>query len=424
MRAVNIFAALALVAVSGCDLYFGGGDDDVCAYRAALTPVPQYRDPYTGLCQPFGDGAHCEPDACGYCTEPATDELPDWGMCNSECSGLDEQTCFATAGCFAALIQDPYGDEGPQFWGCWDSAPSGPIQGECALLSAHDCSRHDDCVAVYNAWSGVESADGTNSSFTYCAPEPAAFCLNNSECGADAYCDSSVCYQKPCPSCPNCGTCADTCYGICVPNLAKCEDVDCMSGTHCEEQCYSTDTKMYCEPVCVEDTSCANVDCFPGTTCAEVCGDDGNDNWTCHATCVPDHNPGECTGSVWCLLPDPPACPTGTTPGIRDGCYTGYCIPNAQCTTKDPGECSGDVFCLALPPQCPTGTVPGVQNGCYTGYCIPQSSCGPVPCETMTSESACLSRTDCKPIYTGDNCTCTANGCSCEDLTYARCEAN
>jgi hypothetical protein len=86
--------------------------------------------------------------------------------------------------------------------------------------------------------------------------------------------------------------------------------------------------------------------------------------------------PGECTGLVTCRTP-PPACPTQTTPGIWNGCWTGYCIPLATCG-HDAGTCK-NATCASQPPACPSGTVPGVSmyDGCWTGYCIPIDQCPP-----------------------------------------------
>jgi hypothetical protein len=48
------------------------------------------------------------------------------------------------------------------------------------------------------------------------------------------------------------------------------------------------------------------------------------------------------------------------------------CIPAGQRA----GSC-GLVTCRAVGPTCPTGTTPGVENGCYTGACIPTQFCAP-----------------------------------------------
>jgi len=46
-------------------------------------------------------------------------------------------------------------------------------------------------------------------------------------------------------------------------------------------------------------------------------------------------------------------------------------------------------------------------------------------CESVTSEAACVARTDCAAVYTGDNCVCNAAGvCQCDVLEFARCQAN
>jgi hypothetical protein len=42
-----------------------------------------------------------------------------------------------------------------------------------------------------------------------------------------------------------------------------------------------------------------------------------------------------------------------------------------------PGRCWDPVACDAAPPACPTGTVPGIANGCYTQACIPTDLCEP-----------------------------------------------
>lgn len=343
-RAVYV-AVLCLTAglASGCDLYFGGGDDTVCAYGTgtdgggAIAPAQEVRDPATGQCQyvGWGGGGGCD-TACGPCAEVTNDEAlpPDWGSCYGHCNGLDAGSCLATPGCYGAYLETS--DEAPDtFWACWDTAPSGPVGGSCANLDAYQCSRHDNCVGVFaNGQYGQQ--------FVYCEAEPTV---------------------DP-------GSCATT---------------TCGPGHHCEEQCYPSsdpttpNTMDSCSPVCVQDLTCASVDCGPGYSCADTCAVDSNGQVTCNATCVPSQNPGGCYGTITCATPSP-ACPMGTTPGTANGCYTGYCIPVNQC---------------------------------------------PLPaCETLSTEHACVSRGDCTPVYEGTNCTCYPNGCTCEILTYERCESH
>ncbi|HWO19049.1 MAG TPA: hypothetical protein VNO30_09735 [Kofleriaceae bacterium] len=56
-------------------------------------------------------------------------------------------------------------------------------------------------------------------------------------------------------------------------------------------------------------------------------------------------------------------------------------LPFAMCAPegKSPGSCYAAVTCDRAAPACPTQTTPGIANGCYTGGCIPTDLCGPVP---------------------------------------------
>ena len=282
MRRLVVFA---VVLSSGCDLYFnGGGDDEPCAYPAAdIAPAEQFRNPQTGACE--GWGYPCD-SRCGPCPETAgAIAPPDWGSCYSACEGLDETTCMGTSGCFATyLVPDP--DDGPTTYnGCWQTAPSGPVGGSCAGLDAHECSRHDNCIANYKQVDNRTTYYGPLE-FQSCAAEPAGSCTG----------------------------------------------VTCPPDSHCEEQC---DASGNCKPVCVADgSSCAVIDCAPGYECVDVCTDPGN----------------------------------GTPP---------YC----------------------------------------DGQCVASTAC-----EALADETSCKSRSDCTPVYLGDDCTCYPTGCTCEVLTYDRCE--
>jgi Cys-rich repeat protein len=406
---MNKSLALLVVLLGGCGLYWGGnGDDVVCNKAYEAVPADGFVDPSTGQCQYFGGGGTCD-TACGPC--PATGAgyaQPDWASCYTACSGLDQNSCEATAGCHADF-------EGGAFWQCVALPPAGVNpQGSCTGLDAQTCSEHDDCVSNYNY-----DASGSTS-YASCAPENQQYCLADSDCGSGQRCDTTVCNQ---PNCPPGSGCDSVCYGACVPDAA-CSNVDCGMGYHCEETCYPCDptTGMTCDntcyPSCVPDQTCATVDCGPGYTCAMECS-----SGTCYPACIPTNNgPGDCYGSVTCNSA-PPACPANTTPGVANGCYTGYCIPVSQCGPNDPGQCYAAVTCSAPAPSCPMGTLPGIANGCYTGYCIPTGSCEVPACETLTTEQACSSRTDCIPVYAGTDCTCTPSGCTCTTETYERCES-
>jgi hypothetical protein len=103
--------------------------------------------------------------------------------------------------------------------------------------------------------------------------------------------------------------------------------------------------------------------------------------------------------------------------------------PNAACGI----DCGADAHCEN---QC------GSDGSCQQ-LCVPNGACGlPCPlgevcailcdgteacvaadaCETITSESDCLARPDCAPLYDGMDCTCDASGnCTCASETFARC---
>jgi hypothetical protein len=427
MRAYLGLLCIALGAMlgAGCDLYFSG-DDDPCAnvdygYGGAPGIAYELRDPATGQCVP-GPGGYPYPcdDRCGPCPLAGEAAQPDMAACYGYCDGLDEASCQATDGCYAAYLDDPAIDTVNEYWGCWQTAPSGPVQGRCDGLDAHECSRHDDCTAHY--------AGGTyGAKFEACAPEPGAACLGDDDCGPGSRCDTSVCNAAP--GCGPNDPCPDVCYGVCVPTNLTCASVDCGPGYHCEDQCMGAGTMdttpmTTCAPVCVQNQECLNALCALGTTCIEVCQTDANGQITCGPQCVPDPNgnPGSCYGTVLCDAL-PPACPSGTVAGILNGCYTGYCIPTSACGPNDPGTCTGDVTCFANPPACPSGTVAGIVNGCWSGYCIPAGACPVMACEALTTESACASRNDCTPVYAGTNCTCYPGYCECETLTYERCQS-
>jgi hypothetical protein len=247
----NTQIAMALVFTACTD------NDDQCRFddlpSADSAPAIELRDPFSGVCQPFGfgGGGECN-DPCGRCP-PVADLVaqPDWGQCNAGCEGRDEASCKSTSACRAAYA-------GGTFHECWSVAPSGPVQGgDCTSLSAQECSRHDDCVAHHAPGSPIGA-------FTSCAPE----------------------------------------------------------------------------------------------------------------------------GSV-----------------------------------QDPGSCVGTITCATPQPTCPANTLPGKRNGCWTGYCIPLAQCDSLPACTTLAEVGCIGRSDCAPIYEGMNCTCNGTSCTCQTWTFDTCEA-
>jgi hypothetical protein len=405
-RMMRSWLVLGSLLVAGCNLYFGGDDQPPppCNYGDDIYE-PLLRNPQTGECESFGWGGGTCSDQCpcpGTANGGAVKSgvaMPDWASCGGACDALDEKTCLATAGCHAEYT----GFECPPnadctmapatitFWTCSAVAPSGPQEGgDCWSLDAQTCSEHDDCATTYQP----PAMGWTEHTFNQCIPEPGQVdACAGVDCGAGSHCEQQ-CY--PCDkSNPN-DTCMGGCSAVCVPDADSCATVDCAPGTHCEVQCNGP----ICDP-----------------------GPNGCPPQTCVVSCVPDAvDPGDCYQPVTCNSA-PPACPAGTTPGVANGCYTGFCIPVDQCT-HDPGTCDWNgVMCDLAPPACPMGTEPGVKNGCWSGYCIPDWACASTqPCASITDEKTCVSRSDCTPIYDGTHCTCDPSGCVCQDKTFARCE--
>jgi hypothetical protein len=401
-------ALLLLVMLGGCGLYWGNNsDDDVCnggAAGEALPPAQQLIDPSTGACTGWGGGGGCY-DSCGPCAEGTDIAEPDWASCYSACSDIQvEGACESTAGCHADYTV-VYTPGGPQqtFWKCVNTPPSGAIEGGgCANLDAQTCSEHDDCTSAYSTDSYG------NTKYASCANEADAAC-NAVDCGPGYHCEQE-CYP--------CGGGTDGSGGGSGggsgSGWGSGGGSGWGSGGGSGDGCMNS-----CSPACVPDQTCANVDCGPGYTCAMECS-----SGTCYPACIPSNNggPGDCYGMVTCNIA-PPQCPANTVAGVANGCWTGYCIPQSACGPNDPGQCYAPVTCGAPAPLCPTNTMPGVKNGCYTDFCIPIGDCEMPACETITDESTCELRMDCIPIYNGTNCTCSPNGCTCQDLTWERCES-
>jgi hypothetical protein len=91
-----------------------------------------------------------------------------------------------------------------------------------------------------------------------------------------------------------------------------------------------------------------------------------------------------------------------------DACQN-YCVQDLTCAAVD---CGPGYTCAEV---CEVDA-----NGVST--CHP-SCVADQACEALASEDTCKARSDCTPVYDGQNCTCTLSGCSCEVLTYERCQS-
>jgi hypothetical protein len=325
--------------LAGCGL-FTGDDQHVCPLSTgAGQPAQGFRNPSTGICtyespQPVDCNdpeCPCERPGGGAIVnivQPKVPAQPDagpsmvGGECNGPCASLGEQACLANTACHASYLDS---GTGTSFWSCWDIAPEAPQRLGCLGQDAFTCSIIPSCVSVY----AEDSND--NTSFETCLDITL-------DCDAPGYHAIEECTGVTCPQ---------------------------GGGSACG-----------CEELCVPDDPTCSVPCPPGDTCMEECAPDG----TCQSTCVP--------------------------------------------STLDPGQCSGPISCTTAPPACPVGTTAGIENGCWTGYCIPNVDCGPAACASLTDEASCTARPDCEAVYMGSNCTCDAGGCTCTTLTYERCESN
>ncbi len=175
---IAMLAALmipATVTLSGCELWFGQGQCDY-GNGDGDQEANGLLNPYTGQCEYYYGGGGG--NTCGdYGGANDLAPLPDWGQCLSTCTGLDEETCLATAGCRAGYLGDcPEGFDCDgttyTFYECWEVSPAGPVQGDCNGLDAYECSLHDDCVAHhYPAGENFEAPGIGN--FGYCVAEVA-----------------------------------------------------------------------------------------------------------------------------------------------------------------------------------------------------------------------------------------------------------
>jgi hypothetical protein len=318
-----------LILVTGCDLYFTGGDDDDCAFEATSIAAEELRNPDTGQCEPFGFGGcdnPCEP--CVAEADPG--QLPDWGSCFAGCESFDETSCISQPGCRAVYDANSDVDEPPRFHECWAIAPSGPAPGSCEDLDAYECSRHENCSAYYDDTSGFMT-------FSSCKTETALGCFGDEECGPTAHCSTSDGECLPPPGCEEGETCPAVCYGKCISDGDVCSNVSCAPGSHCEAQCSGCDgangpCDPSCQPVCVPDQdACTAITCGPGFECVETCQSIDPNNpgcGICDAACVPV---GTCES-----LPDETTC-TG-----RADCRAVYL--GESCTCYSNGTCNCEVL--------------------------------------------------------------------------------
>jgi len=195
--------------------------------------------------------------------------------------------------------------------------------------------------------------------------------------------------SDPCSPCPATGAAEDQAipdWGECYSQCESLDESTCRATSGCRAA-YAGNSFYQCWATAMSGP-------IQGGTCA------GLDAYGCsqHDDCVAIH--GGTTSSI----------------GTFQSCA-------AEGTVQDPGSCVGAITCAEAEPACPMGTIAGRRNGCWTHYCIPYAQCDSLPaCDSLT-ESACIQRTDCSPIYEGQNCTCNGQSCTCQSWTFDSCKS-
>lgn len=315
----------------------------------------------TGCDLYFTDGD----DDCLVATTIAAEELrnPDTGQCEPFGWGGGCGPCGPCAEVDLAPPPD------------WGSCFAG-----CEVLDEASCIDQAGCRAVYDANSNVDEPPRFLECWAIAPSGPAGGSCENLdayECSrhenCSAYYDTdggpltfSSCRPeaiKGCFSDDECGPAAhcSTSDGECLPPPG------CEEGQNCPAVCYGK---------CIADGEvCSNVSCEPGSHCeaqCEACDGPGCETF-CQPVCVKDQS--------LCAAID---CQPGFT-----------CVET--CQADDPNN-----------PGC----------GICDAQCVPIGTC-----ESLADEATCAGRADCRSVYVGESCECYSNGtCSCEVLTYERCE--
>ena len=220
-------------------------------------------------------------------------------------------------------------------------------------------------------------------------------CYDDPSCNGDP-----VCYDND--DCTG-GYVCDTVYNECEWSGWCADDVDCGDGFVCDYRDTCVPGEQPPDPCLVND------DCEVGEAC---------DVWSgnCYYTdvCASDEDCADLTAeNTFCNVE-------------RSTCEP---CPEVGCPV-DPGFCDGPVLCEDLPPDCAQGTTAGIRDGCYTGECIPDGDCTS-HCSAIDDEIDCDAEQACESTYHGVNCTNPEGGpctdpnvqCTCESFVFDECVA-
>jgi len=230
-----------------------------------------------------------------------------------------------------------------------------------------------------------------------------------------------VCDPQCGQSCPELGIPAPPAWATCNGACESLTETQCLATSDCHAA-YQDDSAASpvfwgcwdLPPTVAAHGSCANLD---SQTCSE------------HDDCIslytgPVNQPPNFVPSFESCADEPTGPCGGVTCDAGKLCVVTPTAPTATACepTATAGACTG-LTCTQPAPNCPSGTTPGIgASGCYTNYCIPDAECAAPACATLTTESACTARSDCDTVYDGSNCTCDDNGCTCQTETFLRCQ--
>lgn len=156
---------------------------------------------------------------------------------------------------------------------------------------------------------------------------------------------------------PDCGPCPAIdrapipTWGICGSECDALGETECSANQSC---------RVVRDARCAIDGNCATdyVGCFP----IDMQPDPSID-------CFAAQTGWDCSRSASCTALHEAPCATALDPQCSQP--FAMCIPEGG----SPGRCHEPATCRAVAPACPTGTMPGVANGCWTGACIPTRLC-------------------------------------------------
>jgi hypothetical protein len=404
-----VLALGALLLLPSCTFYFGDDDDD-CAGATAPEWQQDLLNPYTADCESV-----YPPGGCGF-DAPAQDDSirdypaqQDWAQCFA-CQGLSEYQCLASDGCRGLYQELEWcAEDGscgwtPFFETCVGTAPSGPVRGgECLYLDAYECSRHDDCIAFHH---------GVPGEFTRCDREPPVVCdgggapppappplrdPESGQCVADpAYPNPNPnpCLPLPTPTQPD--DPADYPDAGSAPTPPD-GDGDSGSGGGADQPIpppQATDWGVcggFCETL-------GEADCKAADACRAIYAN----------SCAPNTD---------CWIPVFEACwPTAPSgPIAGGGCEN---LSAYDCSRHNDCSAVHDSDWSACPDPSNCDFVPGRFRDCRAETAPPPPP--PPACGTL-DEDACIARDDCTPLYTGEDCSCSPMGCTCENWLFDVC---